>query len=91
MNSLPVGTRVFFLDTRGQVVCGVVQSTSRGADVCGIYVLSPLYDASGFEHTGHPDGRYKQRRGTDHHRVCGRCHSKSQLKDLLELLRVSFL
>ncbi|KAK0458530.1 uncharacterized protein EV420DRAFT_1642869 [Desarmillaria tabescens] len=32
MNSLPVGTRVFFWDTRGQVVHGVIQSTSRTAD-----------------------------------------------------------
>ncbi|PBK83726.1 hypothetical protein ARMGADRAFT_1018949 [Armillaria gallica] len=30
--AMQVGTRVFFWDTRGQVVRGVVQSTSRGAD-----------------------------------------------------------
>ncbi len=56
--AMQVGTRVFFWDTRGQVVRGVVQSTSRGADVCGIYVLAPLHDASAFKHTGHPDGCY---------------------------------
>ncbi|KAK0502644.1 hypothetical protein EDD18DRAFT_1345465 [Armillaria luteobubalina] len=32
MNSMPAGTRVFFWDTRGQIVRGVVQSTSVGAD-----------------------------------------------------------
>ncbi len=47
---MQVGTHVIFWDARGQAVRGVVQSTSRGADVCGIYVLSPLYDASTFKH-----------------------------------------
>ncbi|KAK0227938.1 hypothetical protein IW262DRAFT_565620 [Armillaria fumosa] len=32
MNSMPAGTRVFFWDTRGQIIRGVVQSTSVGAD-----------------------------------------------------------
>ncbi|KAK0227986.1 hypothetical protein IW262DRAFT_1531994 [Armillaria fumosa] len=32
MHSMPAGTHVFFWDTRGQIVCGVVKSTSVGAD-----------------------------------------------------------
>ncbi|KAG7453010.1 uncharacterized protein BT62DRAFT_999046 [Guyanagaster necrorhizus] len=32
MNSMPVGSHVFFWDTRGQVIKGVIQSTTRTAE-----------------------------------------------------------
>ncbi len=43
---MQIGPNVAFRDARGETILGVVLSTRRGADVCGIYALSPLYDAS---------------------------------------------
>ncbi|KAK0432621.1 hypothetical protein EV421DRAFT_1494607 [Armillaria borealis] len=58
MNMFPAGSRVFFYDSTGQLVRGVVESTSRMADVSIAFLKSILWDSNA---AGHTNGYHQTR------------------------------